>query len=169
MRLAAEFTARRCTGEPLPVDEDAESESDSDSEEPPPKAPRLVSAPSPAAGRSQPAALASPQTGAELGVADSAAAQHADPCSPGPRAADHADGAAVAADGADPPAAGAGDRGAVTRAVNLPSGQPFMFADLRQFACRVDDSIGEPGSAPVSQAKQEQALWLRTPASTSSS
>jgi hypothetical protein len=44
-----------------------------------------------------------------------------------------------------------------------------MFTDLRQFACQVDDSVGEPGSAPVSQAKQAQALWLRTPASTSSS
>jgi len=48
------------------------------------------------------------------------------------------------------------NRCAPRRHICLPSAQPLMVADLRQFACPADDSVCEPGAA-ANKVEQLQA------------
>ena len=137
---------------------------------PPRKAPRLGYSASPAGGRSQRAAPASPQVEAAPGVANSHGSQHAaEQWSPGPCATDLLLGAAPGDDGADPPTAGASDCSAAeagecspaTRDIHLPSGRPLRFADLRQIACPADDGDDEPELTDADEVKRVQAFWIK--------
>ena len=151
---------RTCNDKYLPVD--AEPDGESDGEEPPPKVPRLEHTPCATAGRSQPAAPASPPASAQISLAISRDSPHAQPCNPCPLQSAVETALVVADAGASAAAAAtaAGGSGAATRAIRLPSQRPFKVADVRLLACEVDDEVSDPSAALADAGKQEQAHCL---------